>query len=88
VIDEHWVDFINEMESLRYEVRLEGWAHNDPVVVYKTKSAQRYQALLENLRLGVVSRLFTVQPDEVENNSEHASQVEQPDPKLSYFKLG
>ena len=38
-IDERWVEYLTHQEELRYEVRLGGMAHNDPLVVYKSKSS-------------------------------------------------
>ena len=43
-IDERWVEYLTHLEELRYEVRLEGMAHNDPLVVYKKQSLQRHGA--------------------------------------------
>ncbi len=48
-IDERWVEYLTHLEELRYEVRLEGMAHNDPLVVYKSK-------VIECLR-GVAGRI-------------------------------
>ena len=53
-IDERWIDYLTRLEELRYEVRLEGMAHNDPLVVYKSKASGAYQALLVELRRAVV----------------------------------
>ncbi len=57
-IDERWLDYLTSLEELRYEVRLEGMAHNDPLVVYKSKASQAYGRLLADLRSVSVALMF------------------------------
>ena len=88
-IDERWIDYLTSLEELRYEVRLEGMAHNDPLVMYKSKASQAYSRLLADLRSVSVALMFqplASQPGLV--GTSQASAVEKPAPRLTYLKLG
>ena len=82
MIAELWVDYLTQMESLRISIGLEAYAQRDPLVQYKNKAFEFFQELLANMRLGVVSRMFTYRPREissVQTSSEVASRNEPAD---------
>jgi len=87
-IDERWVDYLTRLEELRYEVRLEGMAHNDPLVMYKSKAYGAYAGLLDELRRVVVAQMFTFLPQVRRVGAAEASALEQATPRLTYLKLG
>jgi preprotein translocase subunit SecA len=87
-IDEHWIDYLTRLEELRYEVRLEGMAHNDPLVVYKSKASGAYGALLTELRRVAVAQMFTVPVAVGQAADAEASSLEKATPRLTYLKLG
>ena len=62
VITELWVDYLTQMEALRVSIGLEAYGQRDPLVQYKNKAFALFQELLGNMRLGVVSRMFTFRP--------------------------
>ncbi len=62
VISELWVEYLTEMEALRVAIGLEAYAQRDPLVQYKTKGFEMFQRLMEDMRMGVVNRMFTFQP--------------------------
>jgi preprotein translocase subunit SecA len=62
VISELWVEYLTNMEALRVSISLEAYAQRDPLVQYKSKAFAMFQELLSNMRLGVVSRMFTFRP--------------------------
>ncbi len=62
VITELWVDYLTQMEALRISIGLEAYAQRDPLVQYKSKAFELFQQLLDNMRLGVVTRMFTYRP--------------------------
>ena len=66
VISELWVEYLTEMEALRVAIGLEAYAQRDPLVQYKTRGFEMFQRLMENMRLGVVNRMFTFQPRNLE----------------------
>jgi preprotein translocase subunit SecA len=87
-IDERWIDYLTRLEELRYEVRLEGMAHNDPLVMYKSKASGAYGALLAELRRVAVAQMFTFPIVSRLTGSAEASSLEKATPKLTYLKLG
>ncbi len=65
VLSQQWIDYLTEMESLRVSIGLEAYAQRDPLVQYKNRAYELFQQLLSNVRLGIISRLFTNQPREL-----------------------
>jgi len=65
VISELWVEYLTEMEALRVAIGLEAYAQRDPLVQYKSRGFEMFQRLMENMRVGVISRMFTFQPRNV-----------------------
>jgi preprotein translocase subunit SecA len=62
VITDLWVEYLTQMEALRVSIGLEAYAQRDPLVQYKTRASELFQELFSNMRLGVVSRMFTFRP--------------------------
>ena len=62
VISELWVEYLTQMEALRVAIGLEAYAQRDPLVQYKTRGFEMFQRLMEDMRVGVVNRIFTFQP--------------------------
>ncbi len=62
VISDHWVDYLTQVEALRVSIGLEAYAQRDPLVQYKSRASEMFSQLLSDIRMGVVSRLFTYQP--------------------------
>jgi preprotein translocase subunit SecA len=46
-------------------IGLEAYAQRDPLVQYKNRAFGLFQELLSNMRLAVVSRMFTYRPREI-----------------------
>jgi preprotein translocase subunit SecA len=62
IITELWVDYLTQMEGLRISIGLEAYAQRDPLVQYKNRAFGLFQDLLGNMRLAVISRMFTYRP--------------------------
>jgi preprotein translocase subunit SecA len=62
IISENWVDYLTRVEALRVSIGLEAYGQRDPLVQYKTKASDMFQALLVDIRAGVVGRIFLYQP--------------------------
>jgi preprotein translocase subunit SecA len=62
VITELWVDYLTQMEALRVSIGLEAYGQRDPLVQYKSKASELFQDLFRNMRLGVLTRMFTYRP--------------------------
>jgi hypothetical protein len=65
VITELWVEYLTQMEALRVSIGLEAYGQRDPLVQYKSKAFELFQTLLSNMRLGVITRMFTYRPRNV-----------------------
>jgi preprotein translocase subunit SecA len=50
------------MEALRVSIGLEAYAQRDPLVQYKSRASELFQTLLSNMRMGVITRMFTYRP--------------------------
>jgi preprotein translocase subunit SecA len=61
-ITELWVDYLTSVEALRISVGLEAYAQSDPLVKYKSKASEMFQALLSDIRAAVIGRIFLYQP--------------------------
>ena len=66
VISELWVEYLTEMEALRVAIGLEAYAQRDPLVQYKSRGFEMFQKLMGDMRVGVVNRMFTFQPRNLE----------------------
>jgi preprotein translocase subunit SecA len=62
VISELWVEYLTDMEALRVSIGLEAYAQRDPLVQYKNKAFAMFRELLDNMRTGVVARMFIYRP--------------------------
>ena len=59
-------------------IGLEAYAQRDPLVQYKTKATEMFQALLADIRMGVVSRIFTSQVRRAPTQEQNQPAAEQP----------
>ena len=68
VISELWVDYLTRVEALRVSIGLEAYAQRDPLVQYKGRASEMFQTLLGDIRMGVISRMFTFRPRKPTSN--------------------
>ena len=61
-ISELWVDHLTKVDALRVSIGLEAFAQRDPLVQYKSKATEMFTELLSEIRAGVISRMFLLQP--------------------------
>jgi len=93
VIDQKWMDHIDEMDQMRQGISLRSYAQRDPLVEYKFLGFDMFDAMSENIQMETVRGLFnvtvvteqqpqmqqTVKMDEIStNSSETAAQVKKP----------
>ncbi len=78
VISELWVEYLTQMEALRVSIGLEAYAQRDPLVQYKTRAFQMFQDLLGDMRMSVVTRMFTFQPRDLSSVQASVSRQEPP----------
>ena len=68
VISELWIDYLTKMEALRVSIRLEAYGQRDPLVAYKTNASQMFQELFADMRMSVVSKMFSYRPKNLTAN--------------------
>ncbi|MDH5505781.1 MAG: hypothetical protein OEZ02_00995 [Anaerolineae bacterium] len=81
VISELWVDYLTRIEALRISIGLEAYAQRDPLVQYKSQAFQMFQNLFVDMRMGVVSRMFTFQPRGLSVSQPNAAEPDAPAPE-------
>jgi preprotein translocase subunit SecA len=62
VISELWVEYLTRVEALRVSIGMEAYAQRDPLVQYKSRASELFGELLGEIRMGVISRMFTYRP--------------------------
>ena len=58
VFNSAWAEYLTQMEALRTSVRLESYAHRDPLAIYKAKAFDLYEQLLRDIRAQVIHNMF------------------------------
>ncbi len=61
-ITNQWVEYLTQIEGLRVSISMESYAQRNPLVVYKTKAAELFSELLNDIRRNVVERMFKTMP--------------------------
>lgn len=90
VITGLWVDYLTQVESLRVSIGLEAYGQRDPLSQYKIKASELFSQLKRDIRLSVISQMFTLRPvglgdvtaEAAEQEAESAGEIEpagQPD---------
>ena len=68
VIDQKWMDHIDDMDQMRQGINLRAYAQRDPILEYKFLSYEMFDELGNNIQLETVRAMFNVrmaiQPDE------------------------
>jgi preprotein translocase subunit SecA len=82
VIGQSWVEYLTQMEALRTSVGLEAYAQRDPLVQYKSSAFDLFQALMQEVRSGVVSRLFHMSLRTAQQNATAAAEDRPAGPEL------
>ena len=88
VVGQSWVEYLTQMEALRTSIGLEAYAQRDPLVQYKSSAFDLFQALMQEVRSGVVSRLFhmslrTAQPGAPAAGEGKPAEAELPAPEAN-----
>ncbi len=61
-ISKQWVDYLTQIEGLRVSISMESYAQRNPLVIYKTKAAEMFSELLNDIRQSVVEHMFVSLP--------------------------
>jgi len=61
VVDQKWMDHIDDMDQMRQSVGLRAYAQRDPLVEYKFQGYDMFESMSENIQEDTVRALFNVQ---------------------------
>jgi len=81
VISNLWIDYLTEMEGLRVSIGLEAYAQRDPLVQYKTRAFEMFQNLLWDMRMSMVTRMFTFRPADISGVQVEVQKAAVPEPQ-------
>ena len=59
-VDEHWMDHIDNMDSLRDGIGMRAYGQHDPVVEYRNEGYDMFNNMTESIREETVKRVLTV----------------------------
>jgi len=59
-IDNFWMDHLEHMDHVREGIGFQGYAQQDPLIVYKKEAYGIFQSLLTNINRSVVTAIFKV----------------------------
>lgn len=62
VVDQKWMDHIDNMEQLRQGINLRAYAQHDPVVEYKFEAMDMFEEMINSIKEDTVKYLFHVVP--------------------------
>ncbi|MBR1863989.1 MAG: preprotein translocase subunit SecA [Ruminococcus sp.] len=61
VVDQKWMDHIDDMEELKRGITLRSFGQKNPVVEYRMEGMDMFDAMIESIREDTVKMLFTIQ---------------------------
>lgn len=79
VIDQKWMDHIDNMEKLRESIRLQIYAQKDPLVEYKIYAYEMFDTMIDAVKEDVINSIFRLRilhPMQNTNNDETISTTE------------
>ena len=62
MVDEKWMDHIDNMEQLRQGINLRAYAQRDPVIEYKFEAMDMFEEMIASIKEDTVKHLFHVVP--------------------------
>jgi len=60
VIDQHWMDHIDNMDQMRQGITLQSYAQKDPLIEYKYVSYDMFEEMSEGIQVDTVKTLYRV----------------------------
>lgn len=69
IINNLWMDHINQMDQLQRGIRLRGYAQVDPVVEYKREGKLAFEHLIKNIWTTFYDRLSNLRIEKIEDDS-------------------
>jgi preprotein translocase subunit SecA len=70
-IDRQWLDHLENMEALREAVYLRSYAQKNPLTEYKVEGMDIFDAMIDNIREAIASRMHLVRVQVADPNAPH-----------------
>ncbi len=64
IVDQKWMDHIDNMDELKKGIGLRGYGQKDPVVQYRIEGSEMFDDMIEDIRTDVAKLLMNVQKKE------------------------
>jgi len=64
VVDQKWMDHIDNMDELKKGIGLQGYGQKDPVVQYRLEGTEMFDAMIEDIRMDVAKILLNIRKKE------------------------
>ena len=80
VVDQKWMDHIDDMDQLRQGIGLRAYGQKDPVVAYKIEGYNMFEEMIANIQHDVVRTLYHARINKVPTRREAPKTVEGPAP--------
>ena len=64
IVDQKWMDHIDNMDELKKGIGLRGYGQQDPVVQYRLEGTEMFDDMIEDIRMDVVKILLNIRKTE------------------------
>ena len=64
IVDQKWMDHIDNMDELKKGIGLRGYGQKDPVVQYRLEGTEMFDDMIEDIRMDVVKILLNIRKKE------------------------
>ncbi len=64
IVDQKWMDHIDNMDELKKGIGLQGYGQKDPVVQYRLEGTEMFDAMIEDIRMDVAKILLNIRKKE------------------------
>ena len=75
IVDQKWMDHIDNMDELRKGIGLQGYGQKDPVVQYRLEGTEMFDAMIEDIRMDVAKILLNIRKKEGQIERKETSKV-------------
>ena len=75
IVDQKWMDHIDNMDELKKGIGLRGYGQKDPVVQYRIEGSDMFDDMIEDIRTDVVKILLNIRKKEGQTQRTEQSQI-------------
>ena len=75
IVDQKWMDHIDNMDELKKGIGLRGYGQKDPVVQYRIEGSDMFDDMIEDIRTDVVKILLNIRKKEGQTQRTQTTQI-------------